>query len=133
MSNPTTAKLFSPCVLGTIALQHRVVMAPLTRLRSDQPGDIPGGLMAEYYAQRASPGGLIVTESTEITAEASAYEGAPGIYTEAQMAGWRQVVGAIQRKGDTCFCSFGIREEYPIRILPVSRPSALQRRKAPIF
>lgn len=64
MSNTRTAKLFSPCVLGTIALQHRVVMAPLTRLRSDQPGDIPGDLMAEYYAQRASSGGLIVTEST---------------------------------------------------------------------
>jgi len=47
-------------------------MAPLTRLRSDQPGDIPGDLMAEYYAQRASPGGLIVTESAEITPEASA-------------------------------------------------------------
>ena len=51
-------------------------MVPLTHLRSDQPGDIPGDLMAEYYAQRASPGGLIVTESAEITPEASAYEGA---------------------------------------------------------
>jgi N-ethylmaleimide reductase len=78
-------------------------MAPLTRLRSGQPGDIPGELMVEYYVQRAAPGGLIVTESTEITPEASAYEGAPGIYTEAQMAGWRQVVGAIQRKGGYVF------------------------------
>src|ERR1700761_5002917 len=86
-----------------MTLRHRVVMAPLTRLRSDQAGDVPGDLMAEYYGQRASPGGLIVTESTEITAEASAYEGAPGIYTEAQMTGWRQVVGGIQRKGGYVF------------------------------
>src|SRR6266404_8955679 len=59
-------------ILGAITLRHRVVMAPLTRLRSDQPGDIPGDLIAEYYAQRASPGRLIVTESAEITPEASA-------------------------------------------------------------
>lgn len=55
MSSTTTLKLFSPFILGTIILRHRVVMAPLTRLRSDQPGDIPEDLMAEYYAQRASP------------------------------------------------------------------------------
>ena len=81
-----------------MTLRHRVVMAPLTRLRSDQPGDVPGDLMAEYYAQRASPGGLIVTESTEITPEASAYQGAPGIYSEPQIAGWRKVTDAIHRK-----------------------------------
>jgi N-ethylmaleimide reductase len=98
MTSIPTLKLFSPFNLGTIALRHRVVMAPLTRLRSEQPGDIPGELMAEYYAQRASPGGLIVTESTEITPEASAHEGAPGIFTEAQMAGWRRVTDAIHRK-----------------------------------
>lgn len=57
MSSTTTLKLFSLFILGTITLRHRVVMAPLTRLRSDQPGDVPGDLMAEYYAQRASPGG----------------------------------------------------------------------------
>ena len=98
MSSTTTLKLFSPFILGAITLRHRVVMAPLTRLRSDQPGDIPGDLIAEYYAQRASPGRLIVTESAEITPEASAYEGAPGIFTEAQMAGWRKVTDAIHRK-----------------------------------
>jgi N-ethylmaleimide reductase len=98
MSSTTTLKLFSLFILGTITLRHRVVMAPLTRLRSDQPGDIPADVMAEYYAQRASPGGLIVTESAEITPEASAYEAAPGIFTEAQMAGWRKVTDAIHRK-----------------------------------
>ena len=132
MSHPTL-KLFSPFILGTITLRHRVVMAPLTRLRSDQPEDIPGDLMAEYHAQRASPGGLIVTESTEITAEASAYEGAPGIYTEAQMAGWRKITDASTERRDTCFYSFGIQGEYPTRILPVLRPLALRQPKAPTF
>ena len=78
-------------------------MAPLTRLRSDQPGDVPGDLMAEYYAQRASSGGLIVTESTEITPEVSAYEGAPGIYTEGQMADWRKITDAIHKNEGCVF------------------------------
>jgi len=97
MNSMKTPKLFSPLILGTMTLRHRVVMAPLTRLRSEQPGDIPGDLMAEYYVQRVSPGGLIVTESTEITPEASAYQGGPGIYTEAQMAGWRKITDAIHK------------------------------------
>jgi N-ethylmaleimide reductase len=88
-TNPT---LFTLVRLGAIELAHRIVMAPLTRLRSEQPGDVPGPLMAEYYGQRASAGGLIVTESAEITPDASAYEGAPGIYTDAQIAGWGGVV-----------------------------------------
>jgi N-ethylmaleimide reductase len=103
MNGVTTPKMFTPFTLGPIPLQHRVVMAPLTRLRSEQPGNIPGPLMAQYYEQRSSPGGLIITESAEITPEASAYEGAPGIYSEAQVAGWRKVTEAIHRKGGSVF------------------------------
>src|ERR1700722_9064488 len=55
-------KLFTPVQFGAIALKHRVVMAPLTRSRSEQPGNIPGSLMAEYYGQRASEGGFIISE-----------------------------------------------------------------------
>jgi N-ethylmaleimide reductase len=95
----THPALFTPVWLGAIQLAHRVVMAPLTRLRSEPPGDVPGPLMAEYYGQRASAGGLIVTESAEITPGASAYEGAPGIYTDAQVAGWRGVVDAVHARG----------------------------------
>jgi len=95
----THRTLFAPIWLGAIELAHRVVMAPLTRLRSMQPGDIPGSLMAEYYGQRASDGGLIVTESAEITPDASAYEGAPGIYTDVQVGGWRGVVDAVHARG----------------------------------
>ena len=103
MNNATISKMFTPFMLGTIPLQHRIVMAPLTRLRSEQPCDIPGDLMARYYGQRSSAGGLIITESAEITPDASAYEGAPGIYTDAQVAGWRKVTEAIHRKGGFVF------------------------------
>jgi N-ethylmaleimide reductase len=103
MNSITEHKIFSPFTIGPASLQHRVVMAPLTRLRSEQPGDVPGPLMAQYYEQRATPDGLIITESAEITPEASAYEGAPGIHSEAQVDGWRKVTEAIHRKGGFVF------------------------------
>ena len=103
--NTTTSqlRLFTPVEIGPIRLGHRVVMAPLTRLRSDQPGDVPNDLMAEYYGQRATDGGLIITESAEITPDASAYQGAPGIYCDAQVAGWRKVTSAVHAKGGYIF------------------------------
>lgn len=91
--------LFKPLRLGAIALEHRVVMAPLTRLRSRQPGDVPHALNVQYYGQRASRGGLIITEATDISPAARGYPGAPGIYTPAQAAGWREVVRAVHAKG----------------------------------
>ena len=63
----TTSALFTPLNIGPLTLKHRVVMAPLTRSRSEQPGDIPGDLMREYYTQRASDGGLIISEATTIS------------------------------------------------------------------
>ena len=78
-------------------------MAPLTRLRSEQPGNVPGPLLAQYYEQRTSPGRLIITESAEITPEANAYEGAPGIYSEEQVTGWSTGTEAIHRKGGFVF------------------------------
>jgi N-ethylmaleimide reductase len=62
-----TQRLFTPLQVGPFTLTHRVVMAPLTRWRSEQPGDIPGDLMLEYYTQRASEGGLIISEATSIS------------------------------------------------------------------
>jgi N-ethylmaleimide reductase len=91
--------LFSPVKLGALDLAHRVVMAPLTRLRSLQPGNIPSDLMATYYGQRASAGGLVISEATDISADAHGYPGAPGIHSPEQMAGWRQVALAIHTKG----------------------------------
>ena len=74
------AKLFSPLKVGAVTVPNRVFMAPLTRLRSIEPGDIPTPLMGEYYRQRASSG-LIITEATQISAQAKGYAGAPGLHS----------------------------------------------------
>ncbi len=79
-------------------LDHRVVMAPLTRSRSVQPGSIPGDLMLEYYAQRASEGGLIVSEGTSISIAGGGWFGAPGLYSDEQVAGWRRITNAVHGK-----------------------------------
>ncbi|HEY8282719.1 MAG TPA: alkene reductase [Leifsonia sp.] len=89
--------LFSPVALGDLQLPNRVVMAPLTRTRSGADG-VPGPLVAEHYAQRASVG-LIITEGTYPSHESRAYPGQPGIVTEEQLAGWRAVADAVHAKG----------------------------------
>src|SRR5271154_6234424 len=99
----TVHKLFSPVKLGAIDLSHRVVMAPLTRQRSQQPGDIPGPLNVEYYTQRASDGGLIISEATTVAITGRGYLGAPGIYTDEQVAGWKNVVDSVHAKGGKIF------------------------------
>ena len=99
----TASALFKPLRLGSVELSHRVVMAPLTRLRSRQPGDVPQALNAEYYGQRASEGGLIITEATDISPQARGYPGAPGIYSAEQIEGWRQVTDAVHAKGGIIF------------------------------
>ena len=93
-----TAMLFSPVTLGTISLDHRVVHAPTTRLRAD-PDDTPSAMMVDYYGQRASQGGLIITESAHPSYDSRGYEGAPGIYTEAHVAGWRRITDTVHVKG----------------------------------
>ena len=91
-------KLFSPVKLGPYELSHRVVMAPLMRMRSE-PGDIPGDLMVQYYAQRAFAGGLIISEATPASIRGYGYAGAPGVYSDRQIAGWRRVTEAVHAKG----------------------------------
>jgi N-ethylmaleimide reductase len=78
-------------------------MAPLTRSRSEQPGDLPGDLMAEYYTQRASKGGLIIAEATTISPSARGWYGAPGLYSDAQVAGWKKITSAVHAKGGRIF------------------------------
>ena len=92
------SQLFTPFRAGALALGHRVVMAPLTRMRSD-PGDRPNALMREYYAQRASEGGLIISEATPISRQGYGYAGAPGIYDDAQIEGWRAITEAVHARG----------------------------------
>ena len=96
-------KLFSPIKIGPLTLAHRIVMAPLTRLRSKIPGDIPVALMAEYYSQRASEGGLIISEGTTVSIGGRGYLGAPGIYSTEQVTGWREVTDAVHKKGGYLF------------------------------
>src|SRR6202166_3395423 len=99
---PTMSKLFTPTQVGSYRLSHRVVMAPLTRMRSD-PGDIPSDLMVKYYSQRASKGGLIISEATPVSIRGYGYAGAPGIYSDRQIDGWRRVTEAVHAKGGRIF------------------------------
>ena len=103
MSMQAEQKLFSPVKIGSISLSHRVVMAPLTRQRSDEPGDIPNDLMAEYYTQRASEGGLIISEAATIIITGRGYLGAPGIFSSEQAEGWKKVTEAVHAKGGLMF------------------------------
>jgi len=89
--------LFSPVTLGATNLKNRVVMAPLTRNRAGE-GGVPQPINVTYYEQRASAG-LIITEATPISAMAHGYPALPGIYTDAQIAGWKKVTDAVHAKG----------------------------------
>jgi N-ethylmaleimide reductase len=99
----TERKLFTPVQIGPISLKHRVVMAPLTRSRSQQPGDIPGDLMLEYYTQRASDGGFIISEATTVSITARGWLGAPGLYSDQQVEGWKKITGAVHARGGHMF------------------------------
>lgn len=93
----SSEKLYSPLKVGAITAANRIFMAPLTRLRSIEPGDIPTPLMAEYYRQRASAG-LIISEATQISAQAKGYAGAPGIHSPEQIAAWKKLPLAFMLK-----------------------------------
>ena len=95
--------LFSPLKIGPYRLKHRVVMAPLTRMRAAKPSLAPRPLNAEYYAQRATPGGLLIAEASPVAATGFGSPGVPGIYSDAQIEGWRKVVDAVHAKGGMIF------------------------------
>jgi N-ethylmaleimide reductase len=99
---PERTMLFTPHSFGRLRLPNRIVMAPMTRSRADQPGDVPNALMATYYAQRASAG-LIVSEGTPISTIGRGYSLTPGIHTPAQVAGWKSVTDAVHRAGGRIF------------------------------
>src|ERR1700716_4265300 len=95
--------LFSPLQIGPYRLNHRLVMAPLTRMRAEKPSLAPRPLNAEYYRQRATPGGLIIAEASPVMATGFGSPGVPGIYSEHQIKGWREVVDAVHAKGGIIF------------------------------
>jgi len=122
--------LFDPLKLGDLEIPNRVIMAPLTRMRSKQPGNVPHGLNAEYYAQRASAG-LIISEATQISQQGQGYPATPGIHSPEQVEGWSLVTDVVHEAGGRMFCQLwhvgriSHRSHQPGGELPVA-PSAIK-------
>lgn len=96
MAQPT---LFTPLTLGALKLKHRVVMAPLTRMRATRPGNVANDLNAQYYGQRATDGGLIIAEASQVMPSGQGAPATPGIHTAQQVEGWKGVTRAVHDKG----------------------------------
>ena len=94
--------LFDPITIGDLQLPNRIIMAPLTRSRAVGGGRVPNELMAEYYVQRASAG-LILSEATAVTPQGVGYADTPGIWSDEQVAGWKQVTDAVHQAGGRIF------------------------------
>lgn len=94
--------LFESTTLGPYSLKNRIVLPPLTRSRSSQPGNIPNDLMATYYRQRTGAG-FMVTEGTQIEPRGQGYAWTPGIHSADQILGWRKVTDAVHAEGGTIF------------------------------
>ncbi|MDM0087979.1 MULTISPECIES: alkene reductase [unclassified Variovorax] len=97
----TDKTLFDSYTLGRVTLANRIVMAPLTRNRAGA-NLVPSALATTYYAQRATAG-LVITEATQVSAQAQGYQDTPGLYTPEQIAGWRQVTDAVHAEGGKIF------------------------------
>ena len=95
----STEPLFTPYRMADPDLPNRIVMAPLTRMRAQSHGHVPTTLQTEYYGQRASAG-LIIGEATAISPEGFGWADTPGLWTEEQVRGWRQVTDAVIKPGD---------------------------------
>ena len=134
---PDTNPLFQPYRLGPFRLPHRMVMAPLTRSRARQPGNVPSSLAARYYAQRASAA-LIVSEATQLSMQGQGYAWTPGIHSREQVEAWRQVTRAVHQADGLIFnqlwhaVRISHRALQPDNMLPVyRRPSDLLKLAAP--
>jgi N-ethylmaleimide reductase len=92
------AHLFTSKKVGALNLLHRVVLAPMTRLRTIQPDDIPSSMMADFYGQRASEGGLVLIEGVSISVEARSYLGAASFFHDGQVDGWKAIANAVHAK-----------------------------------
>lgn len=96
--------LFEPTRIGALSVQHRVVMAPLTRYRANED-NVPLPIVKEYYKQRASvPGSMIITEGTFISPQAGGFANVPGIWDEAQISAWREITDAVHENGSFIVC-----------------------------
>ncbi|KAL7625925.1 hypothetical protein AAE478_002694 [Parahypoxylon ruwenzoriense] len=98
-----STRLFQPLKVGKVTLQHRLVMAPLTRFRADA-NHVPLPFVKEYYEQRASvPGTLLITEGTFVSKHAGGYDNVPGIWSQDQITAWKTVTDAVHAKGSFIF------------------------------
>ncbi|KAL1865367.1 hypothetical protein Daus18300_007257 [Diaporthe australafricana] len=96
-------KLFTPFKVGSTTLDHRIVMAPLTRFRATDE-QVPTDVMARYYSQRSVvPGTLVISEATYVSKQGRGYANVPGLYTDAQLEGWKKVTDGIHAKGSKAF------------------------------
>lgn len=95
--------LFTPLKVGPYQLSHRIAMAPLTRMRADSASLAARPLNAEYYSQRATKGGLIIAEASQISPEGRGAPNTPGIHSAEQIKGWREVTDAVHAKGGIIF------------------------------
>ena len=93
--------LFTPVRVGDLSLPHRIVMAPLTRMRAGK-GNVPQPMNVEYYTQRATAA-LIITEATQISPQGVGYPNTPGIHTDDQIAGWQKITDAVHQQGGRIF------------------------------
>ncbi|WVQ85652.1 hypothetical protein IAT38_007818 [Cryptococcus sp. DSM 104549] len=101
------SKLFEPITVGSTALKYRIVMAPMTRMRASQSTGVPSEYTIEYYAQRASEGGLIITEGTLVAEEDMGYPFIPAIWSSEQVEVWKKVTAAVHAKGGKIYSQFG--------------------------
>jgi len=99
----TDIALLKPIKVGRCELPNRVFMSPMTRSRADNPENAPTSLMAEYYFQRAAAG-LIITEGSQVSEQGVGYINTPGIHSQAQVEGWKQVTRAVHEKNGHIFC-----------------------------
>ena len=97
-----STKLFEPFKLGKLTLPNRLVMAPLTRNRAEPGSFVPSPLAADYYGQRASAG-LLVTEASQVSHQGQGYQDTPGIYSKAQVEGWKKVTDRVHEHGGRIF------------------------------
>ncbi|KAI9372979.1 Chanoclavine-I aldehyde reductase [Aspergillus egyptiacus] len=101
---PAASKLFAPIRIGPCTLNHRLIMAPMTRYRADE-SSIPLPFVKEYYGQRASvPGTLLISEAVDVSAQAAGERHIPGIWSEEQIQAWRPIVDEVHAKGSFIFC-----------------------------
>ena len=129
--------IFDNLKIGNLTLPNRIIMAPLTRMRSKQPGNIPWELNAIYYAQRASAG-FIISEATQVSQQGQGYPGTPGIHSKEQVQGWKLVTDAVHKNGGHIFLQLwhvgriSHSSHQPNNSLPVA-PSAIAAKNSGTF